>query len=366
MPFRKFGDAHEASLYRNLVKQLPHYAIFRIGTEGRIETWNSGVETVLGYTESEFLEQPFEILFTAEDREAGIPGQELAAAASTGRGLDERWHLRKDGSAFFAEGMITPIQNDGSILGFTKIMRDATERKSVQAALERANAELSSFAYEVAHDIQSPLRRINNFAELLSNSLGTAPLEVQKNLLDAVLESAETLNQLIGSLLQYATVASVPEDLETVPLDGILKRVRHNLQPLIEEKRAELVWDALPEVVGHPARVLRLLQNLVGNAVKYGRPGVPPVVTIRAERHAEEWVIHVRDNGMGIDPRFAETVFTPLKRLHGPEIKGTGLGLAICKRIVEGRGGRIWVDSTLGEGSTFHFTWPDQSSAPGM
>jgi PAS domain S-box-containing protein len=360
MPFRKFGDAHEASLYRNLVKQLPHYAIFRISPEGLIETWNTGVEKLLGYTESEFLEQPFENLFTPEDRAAGIPAQELAAAASTGRGLDERWHLRKDGTAFFAEGMITPIQSDGTILGFTKIMRDATERQSVQAALERANAELSSFAYEVAHDIQSPLRRINNFAELLSNSLGTAPLETQKHLLNAVLESAETLNQLISSLLQYATVASVPEDLETVPLDEILNQVRRNLQPLLEETRAELSWDPLPEVVGHSARLLRLLQNLVGNAVKYGRPGIPPLVHISAERHQDGCVIHVQDNGMGIDPRFAEAVFTPLKRLHGPEIKGSGLGLAICKRIVEGRGGRIWVDSTPGEGSTFHFTWPAQ------
>lgn len=358
MPFRKFGDAHEASLYRNLVKQLPHYAIFRISPEGLIETWNTGVEKLLGYTESEFLEQPFENLFTAEDREAGIPAQELAAAASTGRGLDERWHLRKDGSTFFAEGMITPIQNNGSILGFTKIMRDATEQKSVQGALERANAELSSFAYEVAHDIQSPLRRINNFAELLSNSLGTAPLEAQKNLLNAILDSAGTLNRLISSLLQYATVASVPEDLETVPLDGILKQVRRNLQPLIEETKAELNWDPLPEVVGHSARLLRLLQNLVGNAVKYSRPGIPPNVHVSAECCPGEWVIHVKDNGIGIDPRFAGAVFTPLKRLHGPEIKGTGLGLAICKRIVEGRGGRIWVDSTPGEGSTFHFTWP--------
>ncbi|HZQ52436.1 MAG TPA: PAS domain S-box protein [Bryobacteraceae bacterium] len=485
MPFRKFGDAHEAALYRNLIKSLPDYAIFGIDPQGIIESWNTGVEKLLGYAEAEFLGQPFDILFPAEDRQSGAPRGELDIAASRGRSLDERWHLRKDGTVFFADGMVTAIINGaGEILGYTKVMRDVTERrlaaeardrlaaqvselahaldlthtiirevdgtivewtrgseflygwsseeaqgrrthdllqtrfpepleninqrllefgewqgelthrtkdgktitvashwvlhsrnhgtaphvievnndisemKSVHAALERANAELSSFAYEVAHDIQSPLRRINNFAELLSNSLGTAPLETQKHLLSTILESAETLNQLISSLLQYATVASVPEDLETVPLDEMLNQVRRNLQPLLEETEAQLSWDPLPEVVGHSARLLRLLQNLVGNAVKYSRPGIPPLVHIWAERHKEECVIHVRDNGMGIDPRFAEAVFTPLKRLHGPEIKGSGLGLAICKRIVEGRGGRIWVDSTPGEGSTFHFTWP--------
>lgn len=485
MPFRKFGDAHEAALYRNLVKNLPDYAIFRIDPQGVIESWNTGVEKLLGYGEAEFLGQPFDILFPAKERELGAPRHELETAASAGRSSDERWHVRKDGILFFADGMITAVTSDvGEILGYTKVMRDVTERKlaeeardrlaaqvselahaldlthtiirevdgtievwtrgaeflygwspeeargrrthdllqtrfpeplenidahllhfgewqgelthktkhgrtvtvashwvlhsrdhempahvievnnnisemkSVQAALERANAELSSFAFEVAHDIQSPLRRINNFAEVLSNSLGTAPLETQRGLLDTVLEGANTLHQLINSLLEYATVESVPDDLETVSLDGILKRVRRNLQPLIEETRAELSWDALPEVVGHSARLLRLFQNLVANAIKYARPGIPPVVQVWAECYAGEWLVHVQDNGIGIEPGLTEKAFAPLKRLHGPEIKGTGLGLAICKRIVEAAGGRIWVDSTPGEGSTFHFSLP--------
>lgn len=485
MPFRKFGDAHEAALYRNVVKNLPDYAIFRIGPQGGIESWNTGVEKLLGYAEAEFLDQPFGILFTAEDRELGVPRRELETAASAGRSSDERWHVRKDGTRFFADGMVTAVLGDaGEILGYTKVMRDVTERKLAaeardrlavqvselahaldqthtiirevdgtievwargaeflygwsaeqargrrthdllqtrfpepleninqrllefgewqgelahktkdgrtvtvashwvlhsrdhempahvievnndisemklaQAALERANAELSSFAFEVAHDIQSPLRRINNFAQVLSNSLGTAPLETQRSLLDTVQEGANTLHQLINSLLQYATLESVPDDLETVSLNGVLERVRRNLQPLIEEKRADLSWGTLPEVVGHSARLLRLLQNLVANAIKYSRPDVPPVVNVRAEWRPGEWLVHVQDNGIGIEPALTEKVFAPLKRLHGPEIKGTGLGLAICKRIVEAAGGRIWVDSTPGEGSVFHFTLP--------
>jgi signal transduction histidine kinase len=169
---------------------------------------------------------------------------------------------------------------------------------------------------------------------------------------------------LINSLLQYATAESAPEDPETVPLDRVLEQVGRNLQPLMEETGAQLSWDPLPEVVGRSARLLRVLQNLVTNAVKYGRRGITPAVHVWAEREPGEWVVHVRDNGIGIDSRFTEKVFAPLKRLHGPEIRGAGLGLAICKRIVEGEGGRIWVDSTPGDGSIFHFTLPDRPSAP--
>jgi PAS domain S-box-containing protein len=277
----------------------------------------------------------------------------------------ELTHQTKDGRTLtVASHWVLHSHDHGAAPHVIEVNNDISEMKSVQSALERANVELASFAYEVAHDIQSPLRRINSFAELLSNSLGTAPLETQKATLKTILEGADTLHQLINSLLQYATAESAPEDPETVPLDRVLEQVGRNLQPLMEETGAQLSWDPLPEVVGRSARLLRVLQNLVTNAVKYGRRGIIPAVHVWAESQPGEWVVHVRDNGIGIDSRFTEKVFAPLKRLHGPEIRGVGLGLAICKRIVEGEGGRIWVDSTPGEGSTFHFTLPDRPSAP--
>jgi len=492
MPFRNLGDAHEASLYRNLVKDLPDYAIFRIGLDGRMESWNAGVERLLGYSETEFLRLPFAAIFNEEDRREGIPNQELRLAAAEGRSLDERWHLHKDGRQFFADGMVTPIvDNSNTVIGYTKVMRDVTDRKlaeedkqrlaaqllelahaldlthtiirkfdgtilvwtqgaeffygwspeeargqrthdllksefqeplekinerllelgewqgelrhttkhgrkvtvashwvlhtsldsnvrrvievnndisevkSIQAELEetntklqRANAELTSFAYEVAHDIQSPLRNISTFAELLSRSLGTTSLERQRDLLGQVLQSSSNLRELIADLLQYATVETGQEEIEAVSLDATLEQVGSSLRTAIAAAHADLSWGGMPTVRGHSVRLFRLFQNLISNAIKYARPGVPPVVHVTAERHGRNWLIHVKDNGIGIDAEHSEQVFIPLKRLHGPEISGSGLGLAICRRIAEGEGGRIWVDSTPGLGSTFHVALP--------
>lgn len=484
MPYVGLGDAHEASLYRNLVKSLPEYAIFRIGVNGLIESWNTGVERLLGYPESEFLGLPFAELFTPEDRESGLPQRELDTATQEGRAPDTRWHLRSDRTRFFCDGVLTRIDSDaGQIVGFTKVMHDMTGRKlaeqrsaelvqaldlthtvireldgtillwtqgaeflygwskeealgrrthdllrtkfpaplstindsllnagewqgellhttkegrtvsvashwmlrprgdehahvievnndvsalrglhaelqKVNAKLERAVSELASFAYEVAHDIQAPLRGITGLAELVAGKLQGTVSEEDSELLGSIVHSSRKLKNLVDSLLQYASVESMPNDVEPFGLDDILREVRSNLADMIEAASAEVTWEAMPTVYGHRVRILRLLQNLVSNAIKYARPNVPAVIRISAKRVPDEWRIDVEDNGAGIPANMREKIFAPLTRLHGAEIPGSGLGLAICKRVAEGEGGRIWVDSVVGQGSVFHVTIP--------
>jgi signal transduction histidine kinase len=159
--------------------------------------------------------------------------------------------------------------------------------------------------------------------------------------------------------LQYATADIRQKEVEQVSLRALLDEVIANLGPALTESGAEIDYVALPTISGYPARLLQLFQNLISNAVKYRRPGVPQI-RIAAERDRSGWLIRVKDNGLGIEPRYAERIFAPLQRLHGPEISGTGLGLAICKRIVESEGGTIWVDSEPGRGSMFCFTLPDK------
>ncbi len=492
MPFRTLGDSHEASLYRNLVKDLPNYAIFRIDLDSVITSWNSGVERILGYNEEQFLGQPFSVLFTPEDREAGIPQTEISQARETGRASDERWHMRRNGTLLFVDGVVTPIVDEmGEVIGFSKVMRDVTERKlaeenqqrllsqmselvhaldlthtiiseldgtivrwtqgavalygwtmeeaygrktydllqtgfpeplddihahllqrgdwqgelthitkdghqihvashwvlhydqtqnlmhvievnndvsamkRIQQELEQANTALSSFAYEVAHDIQAPLRGMATSAELLRRSQRLTLDGAEQDLLKTMVESSSKLGQLVTSLLQYATADTKQEQVEQVSLRALLDEVAAHLGPALAESGAEIDYGALPVISGHPARLLQLFQNLISNAVKYRRTGVRPQIQIAAEREGSGWLIRVKDNGLGIEHCYVEKVFAPLRRLHGPEISGTGLGLAICKRIVESEGGTIWVDSEPGHGSTFCFTLPETERGKG-
>jgi light-regulated signal transduction histidine kinase (bacteriophytochrome) len=243
-----------------------------------------------------------------------------------------------------------------------EVNNDVTRAKEVQAALEesnrklnRANAELTSFASEVAHDFKEPLRGISLMVQLLSRSLESSSSEAPQEQMDDILRNSQRLDSLTDALLNYATVDKPAENIELIALDQVLMEVKAGLDPLIEKCNADLSWENARRACSRVC-ILRLLQNLMVNAIEFARLGVRPIVRVSATRVQSEWQIDVADNGRGIVPEYLETIFAPLKRLHGSEISGSGLGLAICKRIVEGEGGRIWADSEHRVGSTFHFT----------
>ena len=224
--------------------------------------------------------------------------------------------------------------------------------------LERSNSELQHFAYIASHDLQEPLRMVSSYMQLLSRRYkGKLDAEADEFIAFAV-DGAQRMQALINALLSYSRVGTQGKAFEPTDCEKVLDGTLASLKNAIAESGAEIVRSALPTVVADPAQLGQLFQNLVGNALKF-RDHRRPAVRIAAERREKDWLFSVADNGVGFDPKYAERVFVMFQRLHSKdEYPGTGIGLAVCKKIVERHGGKIWVESAPGEGSTFYFTIP--------
>ncbi|HLH01256.1 MAG TPA: ATP-binding protein [Bryobacteraceae bacterium] len=351
-------------LYRLQVEELQDYALFLIDTDGVIANWNSGVGTILQYTRTEFVGKNFAQLFVPEDRKARAPENEMLTAARYGKSADVRWHLRKDGSRVFVDGTLYAVRENDEVVGFTKIMRDATARHESEKALRRSRDDLAEFAHVVAHDLQAPLRTMKSYAQLLAKRYRGQFDESADTFLAFVLEGANNMEALIAGLLNYSEFGGKGA-AASVSLGDVVEAVVAALRIPKEECAAQITWGDLPVVEANPTHLRQLFQNLIDNALKY-RSSRPPEIDIRAELKENQWLISVADNGLGIAPEYQQQIFLPLRRLHGPEIAGSGLGLAVCKRIVESYEGRMWVHSIPGQGSTFYFTLPrtNKLSAP--
>jgi light-regulated signal transduction histidine kinase (bacteriophytochrome) len=248
---------------------------------------------------------------------------------------------------------------------YRTILSDVTARTRAEDALahrttelERLNAELQQFGYIVSHDLQEPLRAITNFVQLLEKHLH-GRLEAQAaEFIKFVVEGAQRMQALITDLRAYTRVGGAVPEFTAVDGEALLARVLGDLQLLIHDSGAEVTHDVLPVVHGDAGQLGLVLQNLIGNALKF-RSQAPPRIYIAARREGGQWEFTVRDNGIGIEPRHSEQIFQVFQRLHTrSEYPGTGIGLAICKKIIERHGGRIWVESAPGQGTTFFFTLP--------
>jgi signal transduction histidine kinase len=236
-----------------------------------------------------------------------------------------------------------------------------TELARKARQLEASNADLREFAYVTSHDLQEPLRSISGFAELLARRYKGKFDEDADEFLTYINESATRMSGMIQGLLTYSRVVHSAELDEVVPLAEAVEWAKSNLLLAIEESQARIVESELPVVSGNKLQFCQLLQNLISNAIKYRGPE-SPVIRISSELRDSEYVVTVADNGLGIGREFQDRVFGLFKRAHGRDYPGTGVGLALCKKIVERHGGRIWVESTPGQGSRFHFTLPAASS----
>lgn len=226
--------------------------------------------------------------------------------------------------------------------------------------LARSNRELETFASIVAHDLRSPLLTISGYCQLLREELNHEIPPVADGYLDQIANGAARMDRLIGDLLEYSRSAPSQQPLEQVDMGAAAVQAKANIEALIREEQAAVEFGPMPTVVGDPTQLVQLLQNLIGNAIKF-RSDLPPRVRVTATRGKGCWEFAVEDNGIGIDPEHFDRIFETFQRLHGHEYPGTGIGLAICQKIVRRHGGRIWLDSVVGQGTTFRFTLPDQA-----
>ena len=255
-----------------------------------------------------------------------------------------------------------PVYNEKGVwLGRRGSNRDITEQKRAKEELMRSNAELKQFAHAVSHDLREPLYVVDGFAKLLQRRYGGKIDATADEFIGFIIDGVKRMQTLIKDILEYSEVRLKDTAFESTDTSLVVGFAIGNLKASIRENDALITYDeALPTVMGNFSQLCRLFQNLIGNAIKF-RGENPPEVHIAAEKRGNEVVFSVRDNGIGIDLRNREQIFNVFQRLHSKETyPGTGIGLAICKRIVENHGGRIWVDSEPGKGSTFYFSIPLQ------
>jgi len=511
---RKAAEEHlrqSEELLRLTVSSVKDYAIFMLDPLGRIATWNEGAEMLKGYRPNEILGRHFSCFYPAEDIKSGKPEFELKEAALTGHIEDTGFRLRKDGSRYLADVVITALHDgEGRLRGFGKIIHDITDRKEAEnnlaqmtreltlknqllgsvvegttdpiyvrdlenrfllansacaglfgrsviqvlgtsmrellpndsyyavaqsdrevvlagdtrtveevaeidgivriflttkgpyrdadqktigtmgvarditerkrseerlvktaRELKRSNDELQQFAYVASHDLQEPLRMVASFTELLAKRYKGRLDSDADEFIDFAVDGCNRMQGLIRDLLAYSRAGASGKSLHRCPSEDALNNALVNLRAAIEESGAVVTHDPLPAIWTDDKQLTQVFQNLIGNAVKYRSAEVPCVHISATKNQSGEWIFSVRDNGLGIDPRYFERIFILFQRLHGQtEFEGTGIGLAICRKIVERLGGRIWVESEAGKGSTFHFALPEtpqaaESGAPG-
>ncbi|MEM9161854.1 MAG: ATP-binding protein [Cyanobacteria bacterium P01_F01_bin.4] len=232
------------------------------------------------------------------------------------------------------------------------------ERKRAEAELQRSNAELEQFAYVASHDLREPLRMVTSFTQLLAQRYADQLDDEANTIINFAVDGATRMQSLIDDLLTFSRVGTQGNPFELTDCGEALDLALSNLQMQIQETQASINTPDLPVVMADPAQLVQLFQNLISNALKY-RSEKPPVVEIGVDAQESQWRFWVRDNGIGMEPKYTERIFLIFQRLHTRQhYSGTGIGLAICKKIVERHGGRIWAESGLGQGSTFHFTIP--------
>lgn len=375
---RDEARVRESEQFRALF-EYAREALFLVDHAGFVIDANRIASESLQYGRSEIVGRPARDFMLSP---MWIDGGTTIAAVMTSASADapatfEGEHIRKDGTRIPVEALFSPIR-----IGEREVMlvaaRDISERRraererrdlllrereareaaeAAQRSLARSNADLEHFAYAASHDLQEPLRMVMAYNQLLRKRFYEKLGPDGNQFLDYSIAGAQRMEQLLQGLLSYLRVAAAEAPIELVDANDVLATALDNLHAPISESQARIESAPLPRVRVHAVHLLQLFQNIVGNAIKYRGDNVPHVA-IKADKDIDGWRFSIADNGIGIEPRYAQQVFGIFKRLHGDKYGGTGIGLAICQKIVERYGGRIWVEPRGGQGSIFYFTLP--------
>ena len=349
--------------YRTVFSESPDGIVLLEMETGKAVEFNGVAHLQLGYSREEFA------ALSLSDYEAReLPEETQVHIEAVKRHECENFvteHRTKSG-----EIRNVAVSAQALILGehqyLYAIFRDITELRQTQErmkqyakSLERSNKELEHFAYVASHDLQEPLRKIGSFSELLARKYKGQLDEKADSYIGYIVDGAQRMQILINDLLSFSRVTTKGKEFDPVDCNALLARVQADLEFAVKESGAKLSVANLPTVMADAVQLGQVFQNLIGNALKYCAPGEPPEISVAAEQHDGEWLFSVSDTGIGIDPQHFERVFQLFQRLHTrEEYSGTGIGLALCKKIIERHGGKIWLESAAGQGSTFFFTVP--------
>lgn len=349
--------------YRQIV-ELTEEGIWVIDSKARTTYVNHAMARMLGYTELEMLgRQIFDFM---DEQEQQLTSQYMERRK---QGFSEKHESKlksKDGKDVWTYISTSPVMDEfGCMLSSCALVYNITDRKQVEQQmlqltedLKRSNEELEQFAYVASHDLQEPLRAVTSYTQLLAQRYQDNLDAKADKYINYIVDGASRMQQLINDLLAYSRLGTRVQEFEIADCNAAVDQSLCNLQIAIAEKQAVITKDVMPTVMADEFQLVQLFQNLIGNAIKFCREDVP-IIHISAIIQDDELVFSVRDNGIGIDPEYADRIFIIFGRLHSRrEYVGTGIGLAICKRIVERHGGRIWVESLPNEGATFYFTIP--------
>jgi PAS domain S-box-containing protein len=387
----------DADVFRLLVESTVDYAIFLLDPDGRVASWNPGAERLKGYTASEIIGRHFSTFYTADALDREWPAFELAEATRVGRFEDEGWRVRKDGTRFWANVIITALYHpDRTVRGFAKVTRDMTQRKAneerianlsreleqrvmelaaTNRELAQRNAENESFVYSVSHDLRAPLVNLQGFSQELEMSSDAlrrllarpeVPPDIREQAqalvaveltesIGFIRTAVQHLGRIIDGLLRLSRAGRIEYDSLPVDVGAVVAEIVAAMHTMVLTARARVVVGPLPVVLGDRNAIGQVFANIIGNALKSFDDDRAGVIEITASA-ADPPVFAIRDNGVGIPAEYQPKIFHAFQQVHRSRRRGEGMGLAIVQRIVERHGGRIWFESQPGAGTTFYFT----------
>ncbi len=364
-----------AEFYSQIIDSLQDYSIFTLDKEFNINSWSSGAVKIFGYETDEVIGESFNIIFTEDDLKSDIPKKEIKTALKEGRATDNRWHIKKDKSLFYAYGLVFPLTGmNGEMLGYVKILRDLTERKQSEDAikkyvveLEDLNTHKESVMAILSHDLRSHLSAIIGTSKYLKENYKKMKPEAVQEMLDmlykATTDELDMLDYLVEwARIKYASEAFAPSKIK---LDDYINKVFETLNETANINTINLHNEIHTDttVFADGKMLTSIIQNIISNAIKHTEKGGD--IKVSAKRKDDKIIIQVKDNGMGMSQEIVSKLFTPqMKTLSESrqKNKGAGIGLFLVKGFLEKNGGEIWVESIEGKGSSFYFTLPIKES----